>query len=59
MKKIIKKKSKKLKYFLLKNPIKIVNNHFPDLSVSISGEFEFTNTTILFRRYYTSDLEMF
>ena len=52
----IQKKSKKI---ILQNSIKAINNHFSDLSVSISGEFEFTNPTILYRRFYSSDLEMF
>lgn len=52
----IQKKSKKT---VLRDSMKAINNHFSNLSVSISGEFTFTNPTILHRRFYSSDLEMF
>jgi hypothetical protein len=50
---------KKRKKIILQDSINTINNHFSNLSVSISGEFEFTNTTILYRRFYSSELEMF
>jgi hypothetical protein len=59
MKNSINKKPKKSTCFLLKNTTKVINNNFSDFSVSISGEFTFTNPTILYRRFYSSDLEMF
>ncbi len=56
------KKAKNLKKstnYTLQDSINTINKHISDLSVSISGEFEFTNYSILFRKYYSSDLEMF
>lgn len=53
------KNPKKNTNYILQDSINIMNKHLSNLSVSISGEFTFTNPTILYRRFYSSDLEMF
>ena len=50
---------KKKQHYILKNSIKTMNKHLSDLSVSLSGEFSFENTSAFFRRFNNSDLEMF
>ncbi len=52
-------KLKKSNCFILKDSIKVINKHFSELTISISGELAFGNTILIQRHFYKNNFEMF
>ena len=47
------------KHYLIEDSIKVINKHFNDLSISISGELTSSNAILVRRQFHKIEFDMF